>query len=209
MYPPDHRKDVPVRRRIETGCRLIEYQDLRIHGDDTGYSDASLHTARQLERRHIFYLVIIESHKFYCVPDPLFSFFLIHTEVLRTESDIEPHGLLKELVLRILENEAHLAPYIGHLYLAVGYALSVNVYLTRRRLYESVQVLEQRRLARSRVADNSKDLAVRDIKRDIAYGDGLVRHPRAVYVSEILYGYRHFLYLYCCYVFSYLICRGQ
>ena len=75
--------------------------------------------------------------------------------VARAEGDVLIHGLLKQLVLRILEHEADLPFDVAAAYLVGVYVLPADKHSARCRLKQGVEVLGKGRFAASGVPDDA------------------------------------------------------
>ena len=76
-------------------------------------------------------------------------------------------GLLKELVLRILEHQPHAEAHAADLLRVGPDVLAVEQHAAARRLEQAVEVLDQRRFAAARVPDEAEKLAVVNVERQI------------------------------------------
>ena len=99
--------------RVEAGGRLIENQHLRAHRQYTGDRNTPLLSARELKRRLLPERLAEADHtqRFLCT---LPCFCLRHALVLRTEHDVRDDIDLEELILRVLEHEAHFEAKLLH-----------------------------------------------------------------------------------------------
>ena len=93
------------------------------------------------------------------------------TEVLRAEGDVLRDGLLEELLLGVLEDHADLEAHGARgRALFLGLRVDVNAvdeHAARRRLQEAGELLQERRLARARMARNGRPGALLNGDRDI------------------------------------------
>ena len=98
---PDVGHQVFPARRVQSGGGLVQHQHLGLHGDDTGQGHPALLSAGELKGR-LFQLVIPDAHKLGALPHAAVQLRPGFSHVGRAEGDILIHGLLKELVLRVL-----------------------------------------------------------------------------------------------------------
>ena len=98
---------------IQAGCRLVQYKDLRFHGQHASYGHPPFLAAGKLKRR-LFIIGRVQAHLlqgFFC---PGFGLLPAQSLILRSEAYICQHIHFKKLVLRILEYQTHLTPQLLH-----------------------------------------------------------------------------------------------
>ena len=94
-------------------------------------------------------------------------------------------GLLKELVLRILEHQPHAEAHAADLLRVGPDVLAVEQHAAARRLEQTVEVLDQRRFAAARVPDEAEKLAVVNVERQIFHRAAAEGRSLAVGVGQI------------------------
>ena len=131
---------------VEPGSGLVEDEDLGPHCDDSRYGYAPLLPAGELQRG-LLEEVLGEPDEARRLADPLVHLALGELHVLGAEGDIPVYRLLKELVLRVLEHEAHLEAHVprGLLRCEDIHVLAENA--AGGGLQQSVQVLDEGALA--------------------------------------------------------------
>ena len=174
--------------RVQTGGGLVQNQHAGAHGDDAGDGDAALLPAGQLQGG-LFKQFLLHAHKAGRLPHPLVDLLLGELHVLRSEGDVLVYRLLKELILRVLEHESHLALDVAAGDLVLVYILSRAEYFARARREQRVQVLYEGGLSRSRMAYNSDELPMRYGKVYSVYGHLFKRSAGAVYMAQLLHFY--------------------
>src|SRR5262249_45954093 len=97
-------------RWIEKDGGFIEYQNLRIHCQNTGYSDALLLSGAEVIGR----LVLAFQHSDLTKRDagPLRRLLQRQAEIERAESDVFEHARHEELIIGILEYDTDLLPHL-------------------------------------------------------------------------------------------------
>ena len=126
--------------------------------------------------------------------DALVDLAVAELHVARAEGDVLIHGLLKQLVLRILEHEADLPFDVAAAYLVGVYVLPADKHSARCRLKQGVEVLGKGRFAASGVPDDADKLPMRYAYVYIFYRNSAKRGALAVYMAQALHGYiSHFL----------------
>ena len=87
--------------RIKHGCRFIQNDTLRMHGNDSGYGNPLLLSSGKLIWRILPELIHANSLKalFHTLPDLLRGY----TQILRSKTNILLNYLSDDLVIRILE----------------------------------------------------------------------------------------------------------
>ena len=110
-----------------------------------------------------------EPHRLF---DALCRLLLGQPEALRAEGNVLLDGFLEKLLLGILEDHADLEAHgPGRRTLLLRLGIDVDIideHAARRRLQESVELLQECRLPRSRVTGNGSQRALLDDGRDIA-----------------------------------------
>ena len=129
--------------RIQSGSRFIQNQHIGFHCNHTGDGHTALLPAGEVKRR-FFEQFPLEADKARGTVDAAFQFRSGDSLILWTEGNILEAGLLKELILRILEHQSDLAAdRMGEFFIFPNiFALKIN--LSRGRLQKPVQVLDQR-----------------------------------------------------------------
>ena len=89
-----------------------------------------------------------------------FCFFFLHAQVLRTKTYICKHIGFKQLMLRILEYQSHLAAVLLHIVAIRINILSVKINVTGSRLDQPVQMLHQCRLTGTGMSDHTHKFTV-------------------------------------------------
>ena len=130
-------------------------------------------------------LVVPQAHKVGRRPHPPVDLLLVQPHVLGAEGDVLIHGLLKELVLRVLEHQAHLEPcHPGALGVGPD-VLSLEEHLAGGGLEQAVEVLNEGGFARAGVANDAQVLPLVGGKVHIQQGGALKGCARRVGVGEM------------------------
>ena len=163
---PDLTQDLIPAVRVQSGGRLIQNEDLRIHREDSRDRNAALLSSGQVKggSRKIFVLQPDPAQRIDRALPALLRGQLL---ILRAEHDVREHVRLEELVLRILEDQTNAGAQSLQVVLILPDVLSHIEDLTVRRLHESVKMLDQRRFSRSRMPDDPHELPFRDLQIDI------------------------------------------
>ena len=141
-----------------TGSRPAD-EHLGLHSDDSGNGHPALLAAGQL-KGGLLQLLIPQAHEARGLPHPAVHLGLVQPHVLGAEGDVLIDGLLKQLVLRVLEYQPHLEPGLPG---GLGVAPDVGPLeedLSGGGLEQSVEVLDQGGLARPGVSDDPKVFAL-------------------------------------------------
>ena len=150
-------KDLAAALRVKPGCRLIQHQYAWAHGNHARNGDAALLPAGKLQRGS-FKKLLVHTGEIRRLAHTRVYLILAELHVPRAEGDVLIHRLLKKLILRVLEHEAHLRLH-GLAGVLVGvYVLPAAVHLARRWLKQGVEMLNERGLAGARVPDDAHEL---------------------------------------------------
>ena len=182
--------------RVQSRRRLIEHQHLRSHRYYTCDSYAALLPSRQIKGRSLPQL-LVHSRQRECLSGPLRTFRIRKALILRSELHISDDVRLEELILGILEDQSDLPAQLPHI-VAVGiYVLAVYIYPTARRPQQTVQVLDQSRLAGAGASDDADELMISYLEAHIPQRMVLHRGAGGVYVVEVFDLDSHLLSTYC------------
>ena len=116
---------------------------------------------------------------------PAVDFVLVQPHVFGAEGDVLIHRLLKELVLRILEHQPHLAPHLPGALLALEDVRALKQHLSRGGLQQAVEVLDQGGFPRASAADDGQIFAGGGGKVHAVQGSVLKGRALAVGVGEL------------------------
>ena len=159
----DQVQDLIPSSGIQSGGGLVQDQHFRPHGEHAGDGHSSLLAAGQLERR-LLIILFLQAHQFQRFPGSCRDLVLRKAHVLRSETHVGEDIDLEELVLGVLEHEAHFCPELLHV-VALGVdVLAIVIDGAAAGPQQSVQMLDQRGLAGAGVADEAHELPVRDLK---------------------------------------------
>ena len=180
----DQLKNLVTARRIEARGRLIEHEYVRPHGDNACDGYAALLTAGQRKRRLV--------GKLRCKADcrhgfahALVNLGLRQFHVGRAVGNVLRDGLLEQLVFRILEHQTDAeARFAAALALGIPDGLAVEQDLALGRLQQTVQVLNERRLARTGVTDHTENFAFFDFQVNMVKRNTLKGGACAVNVRQ-------------------------
>ena len=180
-----HPQNVIPPLRIQTCSRFIQHQNLRVHRQDPGDRNPSLLPAGQLKWRLVLVALVKSDHAHRCPCAPSCLFFG-KSLILRSETDILQHRCLKDLVFRVLEHQTDPEPELPHRVSVLIDLLSIDKNLPGRSPVQPVQMLNQRRFSRTRMADDPDELPAPDGQADVIERLFLVRGSQAVYVIKML-----------------------
>ena len=144
---------------IQPRDRLVEHEDLRLHGDDAGYCRAAFLSAGQLEGAALGELGVRQSHHFHCAANSAVYLVLFELHVFGTESDVFRHRVLEKLIFGILEHHAY-GETQALQRLFVGGVHTCDAHLALLHLDKPVEVLYERGFAGARRADEPDELAL-------------------------------------------------
>ena len=160
--------DLRLHRDVERGDRLVEHEELRIRRQRARHADALALSAGKLVRITLA-ILRLQSDLLQQLRDPLLALRAVRRAVndQRLSHDRADRHARIERRIRILKDDLHVAPHPPH---AAGVELAdvgaVEVDRPRRRLDQSQDAAADRRLSRSRFADQSERLAGRDVEAD-------------------------------------------
>ena len=174
--------------RVQAGGGLVQNQHPGAHGNDAGDGYAALLPAGQLQGG-LFKQFFLHAHKAGCLPHPLVDLLLGELHVLRPEGDVLIHRLLKELILRVLEHQAHLVLHIPAAELALIDVLPAAADLAGAGGKQGVHMLNKGGLAGACMADDAHQLALGNGKVNILNGRHFKRSARAVNMAQLLHNY--------------------
>ena len=106
---------------------------------------------------------------------------------LDSEGNVLIDGLFKELVLRILEHQAHLKAHLANFLGPFPNVRPIQQDLPVRGTQQPIQMLDKGRFSRPGVADDAQKLPGHDLQVHVINGFVLKRCPRTVGVRESLY----------------------
>jgi len=96
--------EIPLRGRIERCCRLVEHEDLRIHGENASERNAALFAGAEMIRGFVHHRA--HGDLFERFPGPGERLFVRESEVQGPEGDVFKDGRHEELLVGLLENES-------------------------------------------------------------------------------------------------------
>ena len=169
MQTRDHLQKRALAGGVQTCCRLVEHEHLRVHGKHAGECHAALLAARKLERALLGQLVEGKPHAIERAAHERINLFARKPQVARPEGDVLVYGFGEQLVLGILEHHADRSAHLrlGALRGDVG---AVDEHAPRGGLQDAVHVLDERRFAAAGMPGNAEELAAAHLKRDVAHG---------------------------------------
>ena len=170
--------------RVQTGGGLVQHQNGGLHGDDAGNGDPALLAAGELEGG-LFQHRVGKPHKGCGVPDPTVNLRLVKPHVAGAEGDILVNRLLKELVLRILKDQAYLKAGLAGALLGLPDVAPFEEDPARGGLQQGVQMLDQSGLAGTRPADDAEIFPAVGGEVHIHQGAVLERGAGGVDVAEL------------------------
>ena len=124
-------------------------------------------------------------------PDALLYLLFGKSHVLRTVGDVLRNGLLKELVLRILEHKPHLEAYATYIHVLAPDVCAVHQHAPGGRLHKPVEMLYQCGLAASGVSDYPDELALAYLQVDAVHRGLFKRSADTVLVSHLV-AFQHY-----------------
>ena len=153
------------RLRIESGCRFVAEQQIRLVDERAGDADALLLPAAQLKRIDV--LLVAKLHQVENFSDPGADERLRMPRHLQRKSDILKNGARVKQV-ELLKNHADFLPRLPQLLLRqIGNHFSPDLDGARIRLFQPIQATDQGRFARPGKADDSEDVALGDEQIDV------------------------------------------
>ena len=158
---------------IQTRCRLIQDQHLRFHGKHACDGHTALLSAGQLKRR-AFVIFLSHAHHPQSFSGLSLCFLPGASEILRAETHIRKHINLKELMLRVLEDQPHLTPQLLHGEIFPVDISSIKINPPACSPDQAVQMLDQGRFSRAGMSDETDKLTVRDLQVDILQSVNLI-----------------------------------
>ena len=170
--------------RVKSRARLVEHQHLRLHGDHARDGDAALLPAGEREGR-LLQQALVQSREAGGVMHAAVQLRAGQAHVGGAEGDVAVDGLLKELVLRILEHQPHAEAHAADLLRVGPDVLAVEQHAAARRLEQAVEVLDQRRFAAARVPDEAEKLAAVNVERQVFHRAAAEGRALAVGVGQI------------------------
>jgi len=171
-------------RRVEARRGLVEDQHLGLHGDDASNGDAALLPAGQVERRFLEVL-LPDADKSGRAVHALVDLALGQAHVFGPEGDVAVDRLLEQLVFGVLEHQPHLEADAAREFDVPPDVLPVEEHAAGRGLQKPVEMLDEGRFARPRMADHADKLAAFDRKAHVLQGLMLKRRAGRVNVAEI------------------------
>ena len=163
--------EVGAGESVDRGERLVQQQELRPRDERSRDRDALLHSAGELPR-----VLVCNAVKSHLLEDRLGSLLLPGSRqplASQGKHHVPDHRQPREeRAAVVLEDERHLGRRPND-----GPAVEEHGALARRG--QPAQKTKQGRLAAARGADESEQLAVRDVERDVGQGRGAVRRRSA------------------------------
>ena len=128
--------------RVQPCGRLVQHQNFRLHGQDSRNGYPAFLTAGQLKGIPLQQLGR-KPYKPGSLPDPPVDFLGIQSHILGAVGNILVTGLLKKLILRVLEHQAHLEPEIPDFLWLFPQVHPVNEDSSRSGAVETVEMGDQ------------------------------------------------------------------
>ena len=132
-------------------------------------------------------LIVPDPHDLGSLPDAAVQLVPSTAHVGGTVGDILVNGLLKELILRVLEDQPHLKAHIPDLLGLRPDVLSVQQNLSGSGTQQSVKMLNQGGLSGPGMADDAQEFPVVHVKAHILHGAAFKGRSGAVSMGEIFY----------------------
>ena len=184
LVVPDIGQDTLPAHRIQTGSGLVENQHVRLHGDHAGNGHPALLTAGQLKGRFL-QVFLGNAHESGSPAYPLVDLLFGQSHVLGAEGDVQIGGLLKQLVLRILEHQAHPESGLpGELLIAPDIP-AVQENLSGRGLQKAVEMLNQGGFSGACMADDPDKLSPVHGQIDVLNGITLEGRTGSISVRQV------------------------
>ena len=150
---PDVAQNLSGSGGVQSGGGLVQNEHLGLHGDDPRNGHPALLAAGQVEGR-LLQGVVGQAHKAGGLAHPAVHLGLVQPHVGGAEGNVPVHRLLKELVLRVLEHQAHLEAHLTGALLGAPNVLPFKEYLSRGGTEQPVEVLHQGGFARAGAAND-------------------------------------------------------
>ena len=190
MQVADGLHELLTAARVKARNWLIEHEVLRLQREHAGDGHTALLPAGKRKRRALPVRRIVEMHELHRFLHALRDLCFRQAEVARAKGDIGLDGLFKQLLLRILKHHADLEPcLLGFcaLLLILGVDVdAIDKHAALCRLQQAVELLQKRRLARARMAGDSRERTFFDAERHIVQGLMLKRRLWHVDVIDML-----------------------
>ena len=170
---------------IQSGCRLVQDQYLRLHGQHAGYRHTTLLSTGQF-KGGLIEKFIRQSYFFQSIVCTKLHFLFIQSQILRSETDIAEYIDLKQLMLRILEHQPYLAAELLHIIIFVVDIFSVKIDMSVGSTDQSVHMLHQRRLTGTGMPNDTDELSIRYLQADIVQGMNCQRCICTVYIIHMI-----------------------
>ena len=138
----DITQDFRAANGVQSRRGFIKNQNFRLHGNHTGNCHTALLSAGKIKRRHLK-LLIRDANKAGCFPHPAVDFLRTQSHILGAESDILVHRLLKKLVFRVLEHQAHPKARLASCFLVRPNVYTIQQNLSGGGLQQTIQLLHQ------------------------------------------------------------------
>ena len=184
MIAPDIENDLFSSPGIETGGGLVQDQHVGPHGNDAGDGGAALLPAGQIEGRLIQH-IRVQADEIRRLQDPLVDLRLVQLHILRPVGDVRADGLLKELVLRVLEHKAHLGADLPCAGSRGEYLLSLHQNAAGGGLQKPVQMLDKGGFSGTGMADDADELPPGRGKIHVLHRDVFKRGAFAVNMRQL------------------------
>ena len=184
---PNHLQNAVSSRGVQPGGRLVQNEHARPHGQHARDGHTAHLPAAELEGRALGHLVVVQAHLQHRPAHAPVDLLRIQPHVAGAEGDVPGHGLLKQLVFRILEYQPYLFAHLQQAYALLGQVQPIHHHAAGCGLDEPVQMLHQRGLAAARVAQKANELAVLDGQAHIVERHGGKGASGHVGVRKMLY----------------------
>ena len=154
---PDKTEHIPAPGGVEAGHGLVQHHDLRIHGKNARQGNSALLSAGEV-KGGLVQGVVGQTDDAAVFPDAAVDLVLVQAHVLGAEGHIGIDRLFKELILGILEHQAHGEPGRPGELLTLINILAVDEHPAGGGVQKAVEMLDEGGFPAPRVADKADEL---------------------------------------------------
>ena len=183
---PDVAQDGLHSHRVQPGGGLVQNEHPGLHGDAPRDGPPPLLAAGEL-KGGLFQLVVPQSHEAGGLPHPAVHLPLVQPHVFRAEGDVLVDGLLKELVLRVLEHQTRQETEIPDLFRFGPEVAAINDDLAAGGFVQTVHVGDEGALAGAGGSDDAHEIALFHLKAHVVQRSDCVRHTGVVDIAQVFY----------------------
>ena len=158
MVVVDVLQDVLHTHRVQPGGGFVQNEHGGLHGDDARDGHPALLAAGELEGGLLQHLVL-QAHKLGGLPYPAIDLPRVQPHIPGAEGDVLVYRLLKQLVLRVLEDQPHLEAGLPGALLGFPDVAPFKQDPAGGGLQQAVEVLDEGGFARAGVADDAQVLS--------------------------------------------------